>query len=166
MVTFSRPRDVLKNRLEKVFSPETFGVLYPGVRAPKVYKGFPTNEPPFYVAVDEIVDEARTSGGASMGHAQIDFTIHVWCFAQHASLETASDTLLSYVDAVFKSVVADQRLNLTVDNSFPSVETAGTSADSSKRYVAAASVAVACSVYSQCPSEILEVVNAANAGNL
>lgn len=162
MVTFSQARDVLRHRLEAVFGSEAFATLYTGVQAPKVYQGFPVSEPPFYVAVDEIVDTASSSGAASMGHARIDFTLHVWCFARHTSQETAADTLLAYVDAVFKAVLADQRLNGTVDNSFPEIETAGTAADSSKRYTAAASVAVACHVFSQCPAELMEVVNASN----
>lgn len=157
MVTFSEARDALHKRLEAVFAAHLYAV-----QEPKVYLGFPVNEPPFYVAVDEIADVAASSGAASMGHARIDFTLHVWCLARHADLKTASDTLLAYVDAVFKAVLADQRLNGTVDNSFPSIETAGTSADSSKRYTAAASVAVECSVFSQCPKELMEVVNASN----
>lgn len=162
MVTFSDARDVLKNRLDAVFASEAFGGLYPDVQVPKVYQGFPTNEPPFYIAVDEIIDTAASSGAASMGHARIDFTLHVWCFARHTSQETAANALLAYVDAVFKAILADQRLNFTVDNSFPSIENAGTAADSSKRYTAAASVAVECSVFSQCPAELMEVVNASN----
>lgn len=159
-VAYQVARDALVSRLEAVFG--AFGTLYPGVQEPKVYKGFPVDEPPFYVAVDEIVDTMETSGAASMGHARIDFTIHVWCFARHTKLETAADTLLAYVDAVFKSVLADQRLNGTIDNSFPSIESAGTAADSSKRYVAAAAISVQCHVFSQCPAELMEVVNASN----
>lgn len=162
MVTFSEARDVLKNRLDAVFASEAFGGLYPGVQVPKIYQGFPINEPPFYIAVDEIIDAAASSGAASMGHARVDFTLHVWCFARHTSQETAADTLLAYVDAVFKAVLADQRLNGTVDNSFPEIEAAGTSADGSKRYAAAASVAVSCHVFSQCPAELTEVVNESN----
>ena len=75
---------------------------------------------------------------------------------------SVANTLLAYVDAVFKAVLADQRLNGAVDNSFPEIETAGTSADSSKRYTAAASVAVECHVFSQCPAELMEVVNESN----
>ena len=160
MVSFQQARDTMKARLDAVFASDAFGAY--GVTAPKVYKGFPVSEPPFYVAVDEIIDTARSSGAASMGHAQIDFTIRVWAFAQHADQEKAANTLLAYVDAVFKSVLADHTLNGAVDNSFPQIETAGTSADSSKRYIAAASIAVECSVFSQCPSEFMEVVNAAN----
>lgn len=160
MVTFNRTRDVLRKRLDAVVA--AFGTLYPEVQVPKVYTGFPVDEPPFYIAVDEIVDTAQSSGAASMGHARIDFTVHVWCFARHAKQETAADTLMAYVDAVFKSVLADQRLNMTVDNSFPEIETAGTAADSSKRYTAAASVAIQCHVFSQCPAKMMEVVNASN----
>lgn len=161
MVTFTQARDVLRKRLGSVFG-SAFTTMHPGVQAPKVYQGFPPNEPPFYVAVDEIIDTAASSGAASMGHARIDFTVHVWCFARHANQETAANTLLAYVDTVFKAVLADQRLNGAVDNSFPEIETAGTSADSSKRYIAAASVAVACHVFSQCPAELMEVVNEGN----
>lgn len=160
MVTYVEARDVLARRLKAVFS--AFGTLYPGIQAPKVYTGFPVEEPPFYVAVDEIADTAASSGAASMGHARIDFTIHVWCFAKHMRQETAADTLMAYVDAVFKAVLADQRLDMTVDNSFPEIEAAGTSADSSKRYTAAASVGVACSVFSQCPADLMAVVMASN----
>lgn len=166
MVTdYAGARDVLKARLDAVFEPETFAGLYPGAaKAPKVTLGFPVNEPPFYVAVDEIVDAAATSGGASMGHAQVDFTLHAWLHAQHADLKTASDTLLDYIDAVFGCVMADPQLNFTVENSFPSIETAGTAADSSKKYIAAASVAVSCQVYSACPGGLADVVRAANEG--
>lgn len=97
-----------------------------------------------------------------MGHARIDFTVHVWCFARHTKQEVAADTLMAYIDAVFKAVLADQRLNMAVDNSFPEIETAGTAADGSKRYTAAASVAVKCHVFSQCPAALMEVVNASN----
>ncbi len=161
MVTFSEARDALNRRMEAVFG-KPFEALHPGVTPPKVYVGFPASEPPFYVAVDEIVDTARSSESASMGHARIDFTVHVWCCACHAKQRVAADTLLAYVDTVFKAVLADQRLDMTVDLSFPSIETAGTSADGSKRYLAAASVAVECSVFSQCPGELMEAVNAAN----
>lgn len=160
MVTYIEARDNLAKRLKAVFG--AFETLYPGVQAPKVYTGFPVEEPPFYVAVDEIADTAASSGAASMGHARIDFTIHVWCFARHMKQQVAADTLMAYVDAVFKAVLADQRLNMAVDNSFPEIEAAGTSTDSSKRYMAAASIGVACSVFSQCPAELMEVVNASN----
>lgn len=161
MVAFTAARDVLYKRLEAVFASATFADLYE-VQAPKVYLGYPVNEPPFYCAVDEIVDTASTTGAASMGHARIDFKMHVWLFARHTSLETASNTLNAYVDAVFKSVLADQRLNYTVDNSFPEIEMAGTSADNSKRYIAAAAVGINCHVFSQCPAELLEVVHESN----
>lgn len=161
MVTFSKARDVLKNRLDAVFSSGAFSDIY-GVTVPKVYQGFPVNEPPFYVAVDEIIETASTTGSATMGHARIDFTLRAWCFAQHTKQEVAANTLLAYVDAIFKAVLADQRLNFTVDNSFPEIEAAGTAVDSSKYYTAAASVAIRCQVFSQCPSELLEVVNESN----
>lgn len=163
MVTdYIRARNVLKRRLEDVFSGEVFPELYPGAKEPRVYLGFPATEPPFYAAVDEIVEAAATSGGVSMGHAQVDFTLHVWLCAQHTSLETASDTLLAYVDAVIGATMADPQLCGTVDNAFPSLETAGTAADSSRRYIAAASVAVNCSVYSACPAQLAQAVAASN----
>lgn len=162
MVTFSTARDVLQTRLEAVFDPDTFGDLYPDIQAPKVFQGFPVNETPFYVAVDEIVDTATTTGGATMGHASISFTLRVWLFARHSSLKTASDAVLAYSDAVFKSVLADQRLDTAVDNSFPRIESAGTAADSSKRYVAAAVVEIDCEVFSKCPAKMMEVVDASN----
>lgn len=161
MVTdYIRARDVLKRRLEAVFDPGAFSAIY-GEKAPKVFLGFPTTEPPFYAAVDEIVD-AAASGGATMGHAQVDFTLHVWLCAQHASLETASNTLLEYVDAVFGSVMADPQLCSTVENAFPTIETAGTAADSSKRYIAAASIGIQCTVWSACPAQLADVVKASN----
>lgn len=155
-------RDALRKRLEAVFSAEVMDEVYPDARVPSVYLGYPVNEPPCYVAVDEIVDTAQSSGAATMGHAQLDFTLNVWLFARNASLVTAANTLLCYIDAVFGAVLADQRLDFTVDNSFPRVLSAGTAADSSKYYMAAASVAVECSVYSQCPRKLQEVVHATN----
>lgn len=156
MVTFQAAKDELHRRLEAVAA--SFGDLYPGVQVPNVYKGFPVNEPPFYIAVDDAVDTATTDGKATNGHGTLEFVVHVMCFARHANRETASNTLLTYVDAVFSAVMADQRLKGAVDNSFPSVEAAGTSADNSKYYMSAASVAVRCTVFAKCPREFKEVV--------
>lgn len=161
MVTFAAARDVLKNRLDAVFGSSAFVDLY-GCTVPQVYQGFPLNEPPFYVAVDEIIDTASSQGAATMGHAQLDFTLRVWALAQHADLKTAADCLLSYIDVIFNSVLADQQLKHTVDNCFPQIETAGTAADSKGYYIAAASIAVKCSVFSVCPCEILEVIHESN----
>lgn len=160
MVTFAAARDEVLRRLRAVFAEAAFAGLFPGVQAPKVFFGFPVNEPPFYAAVDEITDTARTSGAASMGHAEYAFTVRVWLFARHADLRTASDALLAYIDAVFGAVLADHTLGGAVDNAMPSVETAGTAADSSKRYAAAASVAIECRVFSKCPARMKEIVNA------
>ena len=156
MVTFGAARDELFRRLQAV--SEAFGTLYPDVQPPRVFLGFPANEPPFYIVVDEIVDIAKTSGGASMGHAQLEFTLNVWCCAQHSRQETAADTLLAYVDAVFNAVLADHTMNGTVDNSMPIVESAGTAADSSKRYIAAAALGVECQVFAMCPHALADVV--------
>lgn len=163
MVTdYVRARDVLKERLEAVFDPEAFGRLYPGAKEPRVFLGFPVTEPPFYAAVDEIVDASATSGAVTMGHAQVDFTLRVWLCAQHTDLAEAANTLLAYIDAVFGSTMADPQLCGTVDGAFPVVETAGTAADSSRRYIAAASVAIQCSVYSACPAQLYQTVRASN----
>ena len=157
MVTFLAARDELYRRMAKV--GESFGELYPGVQEPKVYDGFPTSEPPFYIAVDSIVDTAAMGGQATNGAGQLDFTVHVMCFARHADRATAAGALLSYVDAVFNAVMADQRLARTVDISVPSIEAAGTSPDSSKYHMAAASVGVQCTVFSKCPQRFREVVS-------
>lgn len=163
MVTdYIQARNVLKRRLDAVFASEAFAGLYPGAKAPKVFLGFPVTEPPFYAAVDEITDSSRTTGGVSMGHAEVDFSLRVWLCAQHTDLATASDSLMAYIDAVFGAMMADPQLCGTVDSAFPSIEAAGTSADSSKRYIAAASVAIACTVYSACPAALAEVVANSN----
>lgn len=156
MVTFQAARDELYRRMCAV--TEAWEELYPGVQAPKVYDGFPTSEPPFYIAVDSIVDTATMGGRATVGAGSLEFTVHVMCFARHADRATASQTLLAYVDAAFNAVMADQRLRGSVDNSFPSIEAAGTSPDSSKYHMAAASVGVQCSVFSKCPQRFREVV--------
>lgn len=167
MVTgYARARDVLKARLEALFESSAFSGLYPGAKVPRVFLGFPATEPPFYAAVDEIVDAAETSGAVSMGHAEVSFTLHVWLCAQHTSLETASNTLLAYIDTVFGSVMADQQLCGTVDNAFCRLESAGTAADSSRRYIAAAAVGVKCTVYSQCPAQVAQAVAESNAAFL
>lgn len=157
MVTFLAARDELYRRMEKV--GESFEELYPGVQEPKVFDGFPSSEPPFYIAVDSIVDTATMGGQATNGAGQLDFTVHVMCFARHSDRATASSTLLAYLDAVFNAVMADQRLARTVDISFPSIEAAGTAPDSSKYYMAAASVGVQCTVFSKCPQRFREVVS-------
>ena len=160
VIPAAKARDELKRRLDLVLAEGSIEELYPGAKAPKVYLGFPVNEPPFYAAVDEIVDAAETSSAASMGHAQVSFDLHVWLCARHTDLKAASDCLLAYIDAVFACVMADHTLGMAVDNAMPSVETAGTAADSSKRYIAAASVRVSCTVASACPAYIREAINA------
>lgn len=156
MVAPIKARDALHERLKALFGSEAFKTLYPEAKVPKVTLGFPTDEPPFYVAVDEIIDTSTTSGAVSMGHVEFEFGLGVWLFARHADLKTASNTLLCYMDAVMNAVCADHTLNGSVDNSFVSVESAGTSADSSKRYMAAASMGIQCTVHSICPKEIKE----------
>lgn len=165
MVTdYIRARNVLRKRLEAVFEPGAFSTLYPETeKAPKVFVGFPTTEPPFYAAVDEIVDVATTAGAATMGHDTVSFTLHVWLSAQHSDLGTAADALLAYIDAVFGSVMADPQLCGSVENAFPQIESAGTAADSSKRYIAAALLGIECTVWSSCPAELQELVSRANA---
>lgn len=160
VIPAAKARDELKRRLDAAFSPEAFESEYPGAKAPKVYLGFPVSEPPFYAAVDEIADAVETAGAVTMGHAEVSFELHVWLFASHTDLKVAADSLLSYVDAVFACVMADHTLGMAVDNSLPRVDTAGTSADSSKRYMAAASVAIRCTVSSACPAYIKEAINA------
>lgn len=158
VVPFIKARDVLYERLKTVFSSDVFVELY-GCEKPSVTRGFPLNEPHFYVAVDEIVDEPQTDGAVSMGHAGLTFNINVYLYAQHSDLIVAANTLMSYIHAVFLSVIADQRLNGTVDNAFPRVTTSGTAADSSKRYIAAAGLSIQCQIFSQCPAQIKELIN-------
>lgn len=158
-VEFIEAREALSKRLALVV--ENFSTLYPGFQPPKFFDGFPASEPPFYIAVDSLIDTANTSGRATTGGGQLDFTLRVLCFARHSDQTTSANTLLAYIHAVFQSVMADQRLNMTVDNSFPRIEAAGTSADSSKYYMSAATVAIDCSVFSQC-SRIKEIINASN----
>ena len=161
VIPASEARDVLHKRLEAVFNKENFA-KFSDAQAPKVTLGFPVNEPPFYVAVDEIIDTANTDGAASMGHAEVSFNLNVWVCATHKDLKTAADAVIAYISTIFAAILADQQLNNTVDNAFPSLRDAGTGADNSKRYVAAATVVIACKVGSVCPAEIKEVVDAAN----
>ena len=137
---------------------DAFVALYPGVQQPKVFDGFPPKEPPFYIAVDSIIDTASVGGRATTGAGQLDFTIHVWCFARHSDQATAANTMHAYIESVFGAVMADQLLRLTVDSAMPAVEAAGISADSSKYYMAAASVGIRCSVFSKCPQRFREVI--------
>lgn len=155
-MTFSAAQAEIFRRVGAVCA--SFGSLYPGVPEPRAFDGFPVNEPPFYIAVDDVVDTAEVSGGATTGAGRLEFTVHVMCFARHADRKTCSEALLCYVDAVFNAVMADQRLRMSVDTCFPTVEAAGVSADNSKRHMAAASVGVRCTVFSKCPERFLEVV--------
>lgn len=161
MVGFAAARDEVYRRLCAVFGSMAFANLYGDVERPKVFRGFPTTEPPFYVAVDEIASDVRATGSASMWHAEYEFGIKVYLFAQHVDLLTASNTMLAYLDAAMAAILADATLGGTVDNALPAVDTEGTAADSSRRYMAAAQMTVACRVYSACPAEIVEAINEA-----
>ncbi len=156
MVRFVEAREELYRRLSAVAS--SFEELYPGAQAPKVIKGAPANEPPFYIAVGDCIATASTDGQATTGNGRWEFSVEVMCFARHSSQEGAADALMTYVDAVFNAVMADQRLGGAVDNAFPSVQAVGTAPDSSKRHLAAASVSVRCTAFSACPRRFREVV--------
>lgn len=155
---FTHARDELKRKLEKLFSQEVYSKLY-SYEVPKISDGFPVNEPPYYVAIDEIVDTAQTTGAATIGHAEISFDLNVYVCAHHADLMTAANTLMSYISVIFDGQLADHTLNRAVDNSTVSITTAGTASDSSKRYLAAAQIAINCTIFSRCPKEIKEAVD-------
>ena len=158
---FIDSRDVLKKRLDHVFG-DPFRELYPDLNPPQVFLGNPVTEPPFYVAVDEIIDAAETDGGATMGHGEITWQLHVFLSAQHSSLETAANTLLAYEETIFAAVLADPQLNRTADNASPFIEQAGTAGDTSKYYIAAGVVGVTCKRYSACPAVLSQAVKEAN----
>lgn len=160
VIPAQQARDELFKRLGLVFG-DSFESFYK-TQKPDVFLGNPVNEPPFYVSVDEIIDTASTDGAASMGHAKVSFELNVFLCAINRDLITASNTLLTYIDAVFASVLADQTLNSNVDNAFPRINSAGTAADSSKRYIAAANVVISCEVGSACPAYIRELINGTN----
>lgn len=162
MVDVISPRNALYARIKGLFEEEVFSGICPSTKAPKVYLGFPTNEPPVYVAVDEVADSIQTSGSASMGHAEFSFDLHLWLYAQHTKLETSANMLLSYIGTVFAGILADPQLNGTVDNAFPRVDEIGTAAVEGRRYVSACVVSISCKVSSVCPNQIKEVVDAIN----
>lgn len=161
MIPAEAARDVLHERLEALFSRETFAQIS-DVQAPKVFLGFPVDEPQFYVAVDDLPDTATTTGAASMGHAEFTFSLTVYMCAIGPTRAKASGTVLSYMATVFAAVLADQQLNFTVENAFPRVKAAGSAPDSSKSYIAAIDLAIECSVGSVCPAKIKEIINELN----
>lgn len=154
--SFVRSRDELHDRLEAVL--EAFGDMHPDVPSPKLYKGFPVGEPPFYVAVDEIIPSASGTGAASIGQDTITWTLGVWVFAKHSNLLTVSDALLTYIETVFATVLADPSLGRTVDNAFPAIEVIGTASDSGKYYIASAQLSIECRAEATCPPEIRQIV--------
>lgn len=152
-------RDALLNRLRGVLSGDAFRTLYPECECPKVTLGFPVNEPPFYVAVDEIATNVQPGKGSSFGEVQVEFVLNVWVFARKTELEAAANTAMAYADAIFASVCADQTLKGTVDLAVPSVSQGGTAADADRKYIATETVEVKCTTWSKCPHEIREVIN-------
>lgn len=156
MVAAIEARDVILGRIQKAVSK--WDELYPGIQAPKVCDGYPATEPPFYIAVDTIATTANVTGQSTIGAGRWEFSVSVLCFARNTDKVVASEALMSYVDAAFRCVMADQTLGRTVDNAFPSLDAAGTAADTSKRTLAAASVSVRCSLFSVCTQEFKEAV--------
>lgn len=156
MVAATNARNVLIGRVQKAVAK--WDELYPGIQAPKACDGFPASEPPFYIAVDSIAASANVTKESTIGAGRWEFTVNVVCFARHTDQLVASETLMAYTDCVMRCVMADQTLDRTVDNAFPSLDAAGTAADTSKRTLAAATVSVRCSVFSVCPKEFKEAV--------
>lgn len=152
---FESARDALFERLAAVFASAELDV---GIR-PKVTKGFPVSQPRAYVAVDEVCDTAATRGAVSCGHDEVEFTIHVWAFAEHADRAKACNAVLGYVWTIFCAVLADRMLERTVGFATPSVRDASTAANGSKRFIAAATIDVTCTIGSTCPAWMKEVID-------
>lgn len=156
-----KARDVLEARLRHVLSPDVLG-RFSDALPPKVLLGFPVDEPPAYVAVDEVPESIDASGGATMGHMGLTFPVRVWLFASHRDLKTAADAITDYAVLAMAAVLADQQLAGAVDKAVPSLSGSATGADSSRRYVAAATLTILCTVSSVCPAEIKEAVSESN----
>lgn len=151
--------DALYKRVSGFFSSESFSAVYPdAVAAPVVTKGFPKNEQPFYVAVDEIVTDAQPGKGASTGQAEMEFSANVWVCARHADLVKAANTAMSYADAVIACVLADQTMKGAVDLAVPSITGGGTAADGDRKYLATEALTVTFKVWAVCPNEVREVL--------
>lgn len=165
MVDIKAARNNLHERVKAVFSDECFGALFPGMTIPDVFLGFPVNEPPFYVAIDEIPENTSAGAAVSMGHSEITFDLGIWICASNRELLTVADSLIDYEGVIIDAICADQTLGRTVDNAFPRVTNTGTAANSSKRYIGAANITVACSKFSNCPNQIKEIVDAVNRKN-
>lgn len=165
MVDIKAARNNLYERTKAVFSDECFGSLFPGMTVPDVFLGFPVNEPPFYIAVDEIPEGITADPAASMGHAEVTFELGIWLCTSNRDLLTVADSLIDYECTIIDAICADQTLGRTVDNAFPRVSDTGTAANSSKRYIGAANITVTCSKFSNCPNQIKESVDAVNRKN-
>lgn len=153
-------RNAIKSRIEKFFGCASFSTIFPeAAKAPRVSIGFPTNEPPFYVAVDEIVDDLQPGKGSSCGQIAIKFRVSVYACARHVDLIKAADTAGSYAFAVVMCVLADQTLDGAVDLAVPSISGGGTAADSDRKYLATAVVSIECDAWAVCPQEIREAMS-------
>lgn len=165
MVDIKAARDNLHARIKAVFSESCFGALFPDDALPEVFLGFPVNEPPFYIAVDEIPEGTASGSAVSMGHGEVTFDLNIWLCATSSKLLIVADSLIDYQTAIIDAIMADQTLGRIVDSAFPRVTNTGTAANSSKRYTGAANIAVSCTKYSNCPNQIKEIVDAVNCEN-
>lgn len=165
MVDIKAARNNLYERMKAVFSDECFGSLFPGSTVPDVFLGFPVNEPPFYIAVDEIPEGVSNDASVSMGHSEATFDLNIWLCSTHRNLLTVADSLIDYECTIIDAICADQTLGRTVDIAFPRVSDTGTAANPSKRYIGAANITVTCSKFSNCPNQIKEIVDAVNRNN-
>ena len=155
-------RDALERRLESFFGCDAFPSLFPAaVKAPAVSVGFPVNEPPFYVAVDEIVDDLQPGKGATCGQVAVKFRITVYACARNSDLLKAADTAASYAHAAIMCVLADQTLGGSVDHAVPSIAGGGTAADGDRKYIATEVVSVECDAWAVCPQEVRDAVEGA-----
>lgn len=151
--------DALYKRVSGFFASDAFRAIYPdAVAAPVVTKGFPKNEQPFYVAVDEIVTDVQPGKGASMGQAEMEFAANVWVCARHSDLVKAANTAMSYADAVIACVLADQTMKGTVDHAVPSITGGGTAADGDRKYLATEALTISFKCWAVCPHEVREVL--------
>lgn len=152
--------DALYKRVLGLFSSQSFTTIYPdAVVAPVVTKGFPKNEQPFYVAVDEIVTDVQPGKGALNGQSEMEFTANVWVCARHADLVKAANTAMSYADAVIACVLADRTMRGTVDLATPSVVSGGTAADGDRKYLATEVLSITFKVWAACPDEVRKVLD-------
>ena len=152
-------RDRVYEQIGKVLADEeTFREVYGDVPVPVLSVGGVASHPPFEMNVAEVPSNVTVEMPSSCPQPTLNWTQEVAVTSMGATLEDATEALMSYVDIVGQVCIADRLLGNNVLFCKPQTVTPGTAFNESGGFVAACIVGIQCEAEWQRQKPVWEVI--------